>query len=218
VNTPQQIRLCSAADHQAIGALAYATADLGAATPSTVHGSKVLIALLTAYYMRWEPEHVWVVEEEHAVVGYVTGCMDTQRARRIMRMRILPRVAWQTVVDGWWCRTDGWRWLWAGLCTMRRSGTRRRIDLRRYPAHCHVNIAAHAQGRGFGGALLKEWLRAARAAGVPGIHVGVRAQNTAARQFFESHGFSVIGQYRWLMPHAAHGWQWQETLLYGRVL
>ncbi len=63
---------------------------------------------------------------------------------------------------------------------------------RQYPAHLHINILPEAQGKGLGKRLMNEFIELLRCRQVPGVHLGVAAENTQAIGFYESFGFSLI--------------------------
>ena len=57
-------------------------------------------------------------------------------------------------------------------------------------------VAPAARRRGAASALLESVLRAAAGDGVARVHLEVRAANTAARRFYERHGFALVGRRR----------------------
>jgi ribosomal protein S18 acetylase RimI-like enzyme len=61
-----------------------------------------------------------------------------------------------------------------------------------YPAHLHIDLLPQLQGRGMGRRLI-DTLRAALAErGVPAVHLGMDAANTAARAFYDRLGFHEL--------------------------
>jgi GNAT superfamily N-acetyltransferase len=62
-----------------------------------------------------------------------------------------------------------------------------------YPAHLHVNVAAHRQGNGIGRALVARVVTACRQAGARGIHV-VSAADAPNLRFYERCGFHEIAR------------------------
>lgn len=59
----------------------------------------------------------------------------------------------------------------------------------RFPAHLHVDLLPICQRRGLGPRLIALLLDELRAQGVPGLHLGASASNTAACKFYERIGF-----------------------------
>ncbi|GGL16305.1 GNAT family N-acetyltransferase [Deinococcus radiotolerans] len=61
-----------------------------------------------------------------------------------------------------------------------------------YPAHLHIDLLPGAQGGGRGRALMTTLLDALRAAGVPGVHLGVGESNVRAQGFYRHLGFQEV--------------------------
>ncbi len=62
----------------------------------------------------------------------------------------------------------------------------------RYPAHLHIDIEPGLTGGGWGGKLLETLANRLKAQHVPGLMLGVSAENTAAIRFYERHGFERL--------------------------
>jgi ribosomal protein S18 acetylase RimI-like enzyme len=61
-----------------------------------------------------------------------------------------------------------------------------------HPAHLHIDLLPSAQGRGLGRELI-EWLCEELAGrDIPGVHLGVSADNTGAIVFYERLGFETL--------------------------
>ena len=63
-----------------------------------------------------------------------------------------------------------------------------------YPAHLHLGLDPAQRGRGLGGRLVETFLAQLRAAGVPGVHAVVLAENGRGGRFFERLGFRPIAE------------------------
>lgn len=61
--------------------------------------------------------------------------------------------------------------------------------LEKYPAHLHIDILPSHQKQGYGGILMSEFLRELRKKEAKGVHLGMRADNTLAGNFYKKHGF-----------------------------
>lgn len=61
-----------------------------------------------------------------------------------------------------------------------------------YPAHLHIDIAPGHTGGGWGGCLLETMAEHLASAGVPGVMLGVSADNERAIAFYQRHGFEVL--------------------------
>lgn len=67
---------------------------------------------------------------------------------------------------------------------------------RRFPAHLHVNLAAHYRSHGVGSRLLEAFCAHATALGAPGVHV-VTGQGMRNVGFYTRNGFVQVGEAMW---------------------
>src|SRR5262245_55159255 len=151
-------------------------------------------AIWIAPYLDGEPDSTIVATVGGAVVGYLTGCVDTERfegpdavmMRQIMRHWLLYRPG----VAGflWRAMLDRVRDRWRGHEAI--SGE---LHDPRWPSHLHINLVPEARGAGLGRALVERWFERLTAAGSPGCHLGVIAENRRAVGFFNAVGVEPRG-------------------------
>ena len=193
------------------------TADRGGPVEHFFSDREVFADLLTRYYTDWEPGAIWVAEQEHQVVGYVTGCVDTERYRRVMAWRIIPQAGLRGAWRGAWCSCATWRLLKAAIRTWRIGRMGLADAPAAYPAHVHVNLRQAVRGRGIGRRLVERFIAQAAAQGASGLHAAVRGDNGPARHFFERLGFCLLSRRRVVFPDDG-ALSEHETLVYGKVL
>lgn len=125
----------------------------------------------TRYYTDFEPESCFVIEEDGEVLGYLLGCMDSERHVRVMARRIVPNVLarafWKLVTFRfrkassrrmlYWLISRGWREV-------------PDIATERFPAHYHCNVLRKGYGKGYYSALVLRFLDEMDKRGVPGLH------------------------------------------------
>jgi len=194
------IRPYAASDREAVRRICCDTADAGRPVEAFCDDRELIGDLLVNYYTEFEPDSAWVVEQSSGpviagvVVGYLTGCCDTSRFKRIMLWWIVPLALFKAFWRGtWWSaptrRLIRWN-LMAWLC---RFG-HRAIPLAGYPAHLHINLRTGIQAHGVGRQLVNQFLGQLRAAGIPGVHLSAREDNIGALGFFEKIGFTRLGR------------------------
>lgn len=196
-------------DRAAVREICCDTADCGRPMESFFPDREALADLVTRYYTDFEPGSSLVAEQDGRVVGYLTGCFDTRRFRRVMAWRIvLPALVgtigrgtlWHRQVRGLLRANIG---LWLG------GAMRRRVLLDEFPAHLHINLRAECRGRNVGRELMTRWLALASGRG---MYAGVNSDNEGGRRFFEAMGFRLLGrEARMRMPDG----RLVETLVYG---
>jgi GNAT superfamily N-acetyltransferase len=184
------IRRYRAADRDSVRALAFATGFMGDPADWYWRDAHSFAEIWTAYYTDREPESTWIAEEQGAVVGYLTGCVDSRRApspraaitRQLVRRQLLFRPG-----------TAGF--FWRSIADTVRSPHVPSGELSdaRWPSHLHTNLLRTARGRGAGRRLMEAWLDQLRGLGSPGCHLGTLAENRDAIAFFERMGFARHG-------------------------
>ena len=118
-------------------------------------------------------------------VGYVVGTADT-------------RAFQEWFVEQWWPslpardqRTQGDRWLLPSAVDPFRM-LNDQVDF--FPAHLHVDLLPHAQGRGSGRALIEAACALLAQRGAGGVHLTAAKDNAGAQAFYPRVGFSPVAQ------------------------
>ncbi|WP_432484137.1 GNAT family N-acetyltransferase [Kineococcus esterisolvens] len=144
-------------------------------------------------YAAHDPALVTVVDDGVGVAGYVIGCADTlgfeQWARvqwwagvRRRHRELLATGARPTELDTALLRSLD-----------RPAGPRPYLHGRTaHPAHLHIDLLPHVQGRGLGRRLVEHLLVQLGARGVPGVHLGVSLRNPGAVSFYRRLGFREL--------------------------
>ena len=211
------IRPFQGADRSGVRRIACDTADAGEPMENFFSDRELLADLLTRYYTDFDSRSTFVAVEGAAVAGYLTGCLDTRRFHRRMALKIFPLALAKAVARGVLFRSDTWRLIQAGLATWRAGASHRRIYFERYPAHLHINIDEAYRGQKIGHRLIEKFLDQAKAAGVPGIHLATRGDNTSGRAFFERVGFQLMDTEPAFFPSST-GLIKQDVCVYARSL
>lgn len=183
------IRPYEARDRTAVRRICCDTADRGGPIESIFHDRELVADLVTRYYTDYEPETSWVAESDGQVVGYLTGALDTTRQQRVMVRKILPAAIASAIRRGVFRRKETWRLAALMLRNAFSFFSPRRLDLRRWPAHLHIDIQDGYRGARVGQRLMTEFENAVRRHGLPGIHASVRGDNSKACAFFEKMGY-----------------------------
>jgi ribosomal protein S18 acetylase RimI-like enzyme len=186
-----QIRAYEPRDRDAVRRICFETGYMGDPIDWLWRDRESFADLITRYYTDREPESLIVAEREGLVVGYLTGCVDSERTRgfaarevrRLVRRGALlrPGVAglfWRSIFD----------------LLRDRQAPDELLGDPRWPAHLHINLLPEARRRGIGRRLMDRWLARLRASASPGVHLGTFAENAKARPFFEACGFRRHGE------------------------
>jgi len=181
------IRRAGEADFPALSRICLETANAGSDATAlysdpTLPGLRFVIP-----YARFAPEFAYVLEQQGEVVGYAVAAPDTR--------------AFETALNQHW---------WPPLQQHYRDYTPRApLDSKvldgilqpdaaaeqlvsTWPAHLHINLLPAAQQGGWGRRLIEQLLHDLRAAGVPGVYLGVSLQNEKVCGFYQRLGFTPI--------------------------
>jgi len=209
------IRSYRPADRAAVRRLSCDTADHGEPVERFFHDREAVANVLVRYYTDYEPQSLWIAEQEDVLAGYLTGCLDTKRCNRVMVTRVLPGTIIGAVARGALWRAKTWRLCAALLETLLLGGFPHKVDLREYPAHLHINVRQDFRGKQIGRQLIERFLAQADGAGVGGTHVVVLGHNERGRRFFETMGFHLLREQPLILPEA-RGFRRTCTAVYGR--
>jgi ribosomal protein S18 acetylase RimI-like enzyme len=186
-----EIRAYEPRDRDAVRAICFETGYMGDPVDWLWRDRESFADLITRYYTDHEPGSLFVVERGGRVVGYLTGCVDSERCRgfaagevrRLVRRGALvrPGVApffWRSILD----------------LLRDRQAPDEVLGDPRWPAHLHIDLLPEARRRGVGRRLMARWLDRLRSGGSPGVHLGTFAENQGALPFFEACGFRRLGE------------------------
>jgi ribosomal protein S18 acetylase RimI-like enzyme len=144
--------------------------------------------LYAAPYGVLEPEHAFVVDDGAGrAVGYALGALDT----RAFEARCEAE---------WWPDLRARHPLGSGgtdldelLIAMLHARHLADDDVvAGHPSHLHIDLLPEAQGGGWGRRLMEVMHGALRAAGSPGVHLGVSARNHRALGFYAHLGYEPL--------------------------
>lgn len=184
------IRLYEKRDRDAVFSLAADTAFFGEPVERFLDDRRLFCDGMYAYYTDLEPEHAWVAVADGEVVGALVASVDSPRHRRRWVTRILPRMALRFLAGRYTLGARTWRHSLRTISARLIYGGEK-IDVRKYPAHLHLNVQAAWRGRGIGRRLLAASLDQLRSLGVPGVHLNTTDLNTAAANLYRSAGFRI---------------------------
>jgi ribosomal protein S18 acetylase RimI-like enzyme len=176
------LRRAKPADQAAIYRICRSTGDAGADVPPGRDG-QLLGHLFAGPYLALSADFARVVEDELGIGGYLVASPDSSRFYADMERLWLPGLRRQ-YAD--FVAQDPADERLHALLFSHWSLDPRLAD---WPAHLHLNLDARMQGRGIGSELMVAGLAALRAAGAPGVHLGVDPRNKRALAWYPQFGF-----------------------------
>ncbi|MEV4414695.1 GNAT family N-acetyltransferase [Catellatospora sp. NPDC049609] len=150
----------------------------------------ILPEIFAGPYAHLEPQFAFVLTDaDDRAVGYVLATGDTPSFVQRFRDEWLPLVADRyPPLDGVEPRDadEVMRHL------LHRPERMIVPELAAYPAHLHIDLLPEHQRQGHGRSLIGRLVLALQEAGVPGVHLGMATENTAARAFYDRIGMHVV--------------------------
>ena len=209
-----RLRRYRTGDHDAVYDICVRTGAAGEDATHLLRDPALLGHIYAGPYLTLAPDLAFVVEDDAGVAGYVLGAADTaefedrlerewwpelrrrypeyrpERASQRARERAGPErpgrrpraesMSGDAVFDDL-------------LIALMHSPARTRADLvATYPSHLHIDLLPRLQGQGWGRRLIDTLVERLRAAGSPGLHLGVATANTKAQAFYRVVGFTEL--------------------------
>jgi hypothetical protein len=88
--TKFEVRPFQTEDRESVLRIGADTAFFGAPVEAYMEDRNIFLDAFYAYYTDVEPEHAWVACAEQAVVGFLTGCVDSRSHGNKYTRFILP--------------------------------------------------------------------------------------------------------------------------------
>lgn len=189
MTSPPAVRPYRPGDHDDLYEICVRTARNGGDSRPFHTDPGVFPATFAAPYAHLEPDLAFVLDDGRGrAVGYIVGTADTPAFVDAFRARWLPRVAERFPASLGPPATPDEEI--AGLL----HHPERMIlpELAAYPAHLHIDLLPVWQGRGYGRALMRTFLRALHTGGTAAVHLCMATANTPARAFYDRLGFHEI--------------------------
>lgn len=186
------IRQARPSDEDALYQICLETGDSGKDATALYQDPKVIGHVYAAPYLHYQPDLAFVLEDEQGVCGYVIGALDSAAFAETLEREWWPALrehypppaapAGQRTPDE----------IMANLIHHPQQPWTQILG--EYPSHLHIDLLPHAQGGGNGKKLMFTLFDALRAAGSPGVHLGVGGRNTNAQAFYKHIGFTELSR------------------------
>jgi ribosomal protein S18 acetylase RimI-like enzyme len=185
-----RIRTYEPDDREAIRSIVFETGFMGESIEWLWRDRGSFADLITKYYTDREPESIIVAERAGAVVGYLTGCVDSSSSHG-SAAREWSRI----ILRGGLFRPGAASFLWRSIfdVLLDRGAPEEVLRDTRWPAHLHIDLLPEGRGMGIGRRLMNQWFERLVNLGSSGVHLGTFAENHNALGFFEACGFSRHG-------------------------
>ncbi|MFD5864548.1 GNAT family N-acetyltransferase [Agromyces sp. NPDC127015] len=187
-----QIRPYRPADRDDVALVCLRTAAAGGDATGVYSDDTLMPEVFALPYVEYAPELTFVVADEQRAAGYVMAVADTADFVEWWRREWAPGFAARHPVAA--PPTEhAPAFTEAALIDAGVHPERMLIpELDRYPAHLHIDLLPELQGQGWGRRLIDTVRGALAERGVAALHLGLAAENTGARAFYDRLGFHEL--------------------------
>ena len=139
-------------------------------------------------YMEFEPQSVFILEDDQGPCGYIMGVLDSQTYYQWMHSEWLPkiRVNYKKPMGNpdTWDETEK-------ITDLLFHPVSQRL-LPDYPAHLHIDLLSRAQGKGQGKLLMDRFIDYLKYNKIPGLHLELSSNNDRAFNFYRKYGIEEL--------------------------
>jgi len=174
--------------------ISYRTAYKGSFANKIFTDCELFADLWTNYYLDCEPQWAWVAKYNGRVIGYLIGSENNFQYKKKMISQIIPKAIISAIFRGTLWQKNNWWLLKAVLKTYQKRKSYKKVFLKKYPAHFHINIIKGYRSKHIGSCLVGYFLNQMEIKKIKGVYVSVYKDNFVAQKFFKKFGFLPLGQ------------------------
>ena len=182
------IRSYKSADTSAVYEICLKTGNSGQDATHLFSDPLVLGHIYVGPYMEFEPQSVFILEDDQGPCGYIMGVLDSQTYYQWMHSEWLPkiRVNYKKPTGNLdtWDETEK-------ITDLLFHPVSQRL-LPDYPAHLHIDLLSRAQGKGQGKLMMDRFIDYLRYNKIPGLHLDLSSSNNRAFNFYRKYGMEEL--------------------------
>jgi len=177
-----EIRPYAAEDRDAVVSICIATGDAGDDASGVHDLPELLVSVYLLPYVELEPRHAFVAVDDLGVAGYVVAALHARSFADLLARAWWPELQERYPLDRTYRPADR-----ALVEHVHRPPTPPDVATH-HPSELHIDLDRRARGTGVGRRLIEHECAALRAAGSPGVHLGVDPRNQRAIGFYRHLG------------------------------
>ena len=182
------IRSYKSADTSAVYEICLKTGNSGQDATHLFSDPLVLGHIYVGPYMEFEPQSVFILEDDQGPCGYIMGVLDSQTYYQWMHSEWLPKIRVDykkpTGNPDTWDETEK-------ITNLLFHPVSQRL-LPDYPAHLHIDLLSRAQGKGQGKLLMDRFIDYLKYNKIPGLHLELSSNNDRAFNFYRKYGIEEL--------------------------
>ncbi len=182
------IRSYKSADTSAVYEICLKTGNSGQDATHLFSDPLVLGHIYVGPYMEFEPQSVFILEDDQGPCGYIMGVLDSQTYYQWMHSEWLPKIRVDykkpTGNPDTWDETEK-------ITNLLFHPVSQRL-LPDFPAHLHIDLLSRAQGKGQGKLMMDRFIDYLRYNKIPGVHLELSSSNDRAFNFYRKYGMQEL--------------------------
>jgi ribosomal protein S18 acetylase RimI-like enzyme len=182
------IRSYKSADTSAVYEICLKTGNSGQDATHLFSDPLVLGHLYVGPYMKFEPQSVFILEDDQGPCGYIMGVLDSQTYYQWMHSEWLPKIRVDykkpTGNPDTWDETEK-------ITDLLFHPVSQRL-LPDFPSHLHIDLLSRAQGKGQGKLMMDRFIDYLRYNKIPGVHLELSSKNDRAFNFYRKYGMQEL--------------------------
>ncbi len=195
------IRNYKKSDREAVREICCQTAFMGDPLEIFFANKKIFADIWTKYYTDYEPESIFVAEEDGKVVGYITGCLNEEIYDKIFSKYILPELIKSFLKLRVIFNNKNFKFFFNSLKSSI-LGEFKLPDIPDCKAHLHINVTKAARKKGVGKKLMLRFFKYLKDNKIKKVELSTTSEQGA--KFFKAMGFKKIysgkvSQWRYLL-------------------
>ena len=182
------IRSYKSADTSAVYEICLKTGNSGQDATHSFSDPLVLGHIYVGPYMEFEPQSVFILEDDQGPCGYIMGVLDSQTYYQWMHSEWLPKIR----VD--YKKPTGNPDIWdetEKITNLLFHPVSQRL-LPDFPSHLHIDLLSRAQGKGQGKLMMDRFIDYLRYNKIPGVHLELSSKNDRAFNFYRKYGMQEL--------------------------
>ena len=182
------IRSYKSADTSAVYEICLKTGNSGQDATHLFYDPLVLGHLYVGPYTEFEPQSVFILEDDQGPCGYIMGVLDSQTYYQWMHSEWLPKIR----VD--YKKPTGNTDIWdetEKITNLLFHPVSQRL-LPDFPSHLHIDLLSRAQGKGQGKLMMDRFIDYLRYNKIPGVHLELSSKNDRAFNFYRKYGMQEL--------------------------
>ena len=182
------IRSYKSADTSAAYEICLKTGNSGQDATHLFSDPLVLGHIYVGPYMEFEPQSVFILEDDQGPCGYIMGVLDSQKYYQWMHSEWLPKIR----VDYKKPTGDPDTWNETEKITNLLFQPESQRLFPGFPAHLHIDLLSRAQGKGQGKLMMDHFINYIRKNKIPGVHLELSVNNDRAFGFYCKYGLQEL--------------------------